>query len=70
MTTPIPCPTCLGIELNDKIARHDHNAEKAADVRDWAQQHVQFHNAGLAKGQLTPVVVQIANSNYGEQVTC
>ena len=61
MTTPIPCPTCLGIELNDKIARHDHNAEKQADVRDWAQQHVQFHNAGLAQGQLTPGVQQIAN---------
>ena len=58
-----PCPTCLGIELNDKIAQHDHNAEKAADVRDWAQQHVQFHNAGLAQGQLTPGVVQIANDN-------
>lgn len=60
---PTPCPTCLGIELNDKIAQHDHNTEKAADVRDWAQQHVQFHNAGLAQGQLTPGVQQIANDN-------
>ena len=56
-----PCPTCLGIELNEKIAQHDNNAEKAADVRDWAAQHVSFHNAGLAHGQLTPGVVQIAN---------
>ena len=61
--TPTPCPTCLGIELNDKIARHDHNAEKAADVRDWAQQHIQFHEAGLAQGQLTDGVKQIANSD-------
>lgn len=26
-----------------------------------AQQHVQFHNAGLAQGQLTDGVKQIAN---------
>ena len=59
--TPLPCPRCLDIELSEKIAERTHDAEKQADVRDWAQQHVSYHNAGLAHGQLTPGVQQIAN---------
>ena len=56
-----PCPTCLSIELSQKMADHDHDAGRAADTHDWAAQHVSYHNAGLAHGQLTDGVKQIAN---------
>ena len=62
--TPLPCPRCLDIELTEKIAERTHDAEKQADVRDWAQQHVKLHNVpGATHGQLTDGVKQIANDN-------
>jgi len=61
--TPLPCPRCLDIELTNKIANHDHDAEKQADVHERAQVHVDYHRAGLAQGQLTDGVKQIANDN-------
>lgn len=60
-----PCPTCLSIELSQKMADHDHDAERAADTHDWAAQHVSYHNAGLARGEMTPDVQRIANDNKG-----
>ena len=60
-----PCPTCLSIELSQKMADHDHDAGRAADTHDWAQQHVELHDAGLAKGEMTQTVKEIANDNKG-----
>ena len=63
--TPLPCPRCLDIELSEKIAERTHDAGKQADVHDWAKAHVELHDAGLAKGEMTQTVKEIANDNKG-----
>lgn len=57
----IDCWKCLEIIALFKIHRDNNDRERLQDTRDWARQHVSFHNAGLAHGQLTPGVQQIAN---------
>ena len=60
MTTdkPLPCPTCAKLSLWQRLFKRD--AERMADTRDAAKQHVISHERGLAHGQVTREVKQIA----------
>lgn len=58
---PLPCPTCAKLTLWQKLFGRD--IERVGDLREAAQQHVKFHAAGLAKGEVSREVKEIAEAN-------
>lgn len=64
-TNKLPCVDCEKITLWQKIFKRERNAERLANNRETAIEHVDTHRRGMAHGEVKDEVKAIANSNNG-----
>ncbi len=60
MTNSTPCPTCAKLSLWQRLFKRAPDAEAERDLRDAAKEHIETHARGLARGEASREVREIA----------